>query len=56
MLLLRPGTDAALALALMHAICAERRFDAAFVERHTVGFEALSGQCAPVHFSQWPPA
>jgi anaerobic selenocysteine-containing dehydrogenase len=41
-LLLRPGTDAALALALMHVICAERLFDAAFVERHTLGFAALA--------------
>ena len=41
-LLLRPGSDAALALALMHVICAERLFDAAFVEQHTVGFAALA--------------
>jgi len=41
-LLLRPGTDAALALALMHVICTERLFDAAFVEKHTVGFAALA--------------
>jgi len=40
-LLLRPGSDAALALALIHVICAERLFDAAFVDRHTLGFEAL---------------
>src|SRR5215470_6781141 len=41
-LLLRPGTDAALALALMHVIYAERLFDAAFVEKYTVGFERLA--------------
>jgi anaerobic selenocysteine-containing dehydrogenase len=41
-LLLRPGTDAALALALMHVICAERLFDATFVAQHTVGFAALA--------------
>lgn len=41
-MLLRPGTDAALALALMHVICAEQWFDAAFVAAHTVGFEALA--------------
>lgn len=40
-LIVRPGTDAALALALLHVICAERLHDAAFVARHTVGFEAL---------------
>ncbi|MGE5666044.1 MAG: molybdopterin-containing oxidoreductase family protein [Betaproteobacteria bacterium] len=41
-LLLRPGTDAALALALMHVVCAEGLFDAAFIDQHTVGFEALA--------------
>jgi anaerobic selenocysteine-containing dehydrogenase len=41
-MLLRPGTDAALALALMHVICAEHLFDAGFVAAHTVGFEALA--------------
>jgi len=40
--IIRPGTDAALALALMHVICAERLFDAAFVEKHTVGFDRLA--------------
>ena len=30
-LLIRPGTDTALALAMMHVICAEQRHDAAFV-------------------------
>ncbi len=41
-LILRPGSDTALALAMMHVICAERRHDAAFVARHTVGFEQLA--------------
>ena len=40
-LILKPGTDTALALALMHVICAERLHDAKFVEKHTVGFDAL---------------
>ncbi len=39
---LRPGTDAALALALMHVIIGEGRHDRDFVARHTVGFEALA--------------
>ncbi|MDH5330357.1 MAG: molybdopterin-dependent oxidoreductase, partial [Aquincola sp.] len=43
-LLIRPGTDTALALALMHVICKERRHDAAFVEQHTVGFDQLAAQ------------
>lgn len=41
-LILRPGTDTALALALMHVICAEGLHDADFVARHTLGFEALA--------------
>lgn len=41
-MLLRPGTDASLALALMHVICAEQLFDAEFVAAHTVGFAALA--------------
>ena len=40
-LIIRPGTDTALALAMMHVICAEQRYDAAFVARHTVGFDRL---------------
>jgi anaerobic selenocysteine-containing dehydrogenase len=40
-LLVRPGTDTALALATLHVICAEGLHDAAFVERHTVGFGPL---------------
>jgi anaerobic selenocysteine-containing dehydrogenase len=42
-----PGTDAALALGMMHVIVAERLYDADYVERHTFGFtqlrERLSG-------------
>jgi anaerobic selenocysteine-containing dehydrogenase len=41
-LLLRPGSDAALALAVMHVIVTEKLYDAAFVGSHTVGFEELS--------------
>ncbi len=40
-LAVRPGTDAALALAMMHVIINEDRHDADYVARHTVGFEAL---------------
>jgi anaerobic selenocysteine-containing dehydrogenase len=41
-LIIRPGSDTALALALMHVICAERRHDASFVAKHTLGFEQLA--------------
>lgn len=50
-LIVRPGTDTALALALMHVICAEGLHDAGFVVRHTVGFEALAA-----HLRDFTPA
>jgi anaerobic selenocysteine-containing dehydrogenase len=50
-LIIRPGTDTALALAMMHVICAEQRYDAAFVARHTVGFDQLVA-----HLNTYTPA
>ncbi len=41
-LIIRPGTDTALALAMMHVICAGQLHDAAFVARHTIGFGQLA--------------
>src|SRR5688572_9293684 len=38
---LRPGTDAALALGMMHVLIAEDLVDHDYVERHTLGYEAL---------------
>ena len=38
----RPGSDAALALAMMHVVINEELYDADYVARYTVGFEALS--------------
>ena len=46
-LLIRPGSDAALALAVMHVIVTEKLYDAAFVGAHTVGFEELSSHVLP---------
>ena len=45
-----PGTDAALALGLMHVIVAEGLHDAEYVERHAVGFEELRGR-----LEEYPP-
>src|SRR5207249_4159606 len=47
---IRPGTDAALALGMMHVIVAEGLHDREFVARHTVGFEALAD-----HLDRHPP-
>jgi anaerobic selenocysteine-containing dehydrogenase len=41
-LIIRPGSDAALALAMAHVICSEKRHDAGFVAKHTVGFDQLA--------------
>lgn len=54
-LLVRPGTDAALALGMMHVIVTERLYDAAFVDAHTVGFDALAAHVAK-HDVAWAAA
>jgi anaerobic selenocysteine-containing dehydrogenase len=41
-LMVRPGTDAALALAVMHVVVAEGRVDRGYVERATLGFDRLA--------------
>lgn len=43
----RPGTDGALAIALIHTLIAEGLVDREYVTRHTVGFEALAARAAP---------
>jgi anaerobic selenocysteine-containing dehydrogenase len=45
-----PGTDAALALGMMHVIVHERLHDADYVEKHTVGFDRLSAR-----LEEYPP-
>src|SRR5262245_46963339 len=47
-LLIRPGSDAALALAIMHVIVTEKLYGAAFVGAHTTGFEELSTHILPI--------
>jgi len=39
---LKPGTDAALALGMMHVIIKEGLIDKGFIGRHTIGFEQLA--------------
>src|SRR5213595_214533 len=50
-LMVRPGTDAALALAVMHVLVAEERVDRAYLARATTGFERLAAHVRP-----WTPA
>jgi anaerobic selenocysteine-containing dehydrogenase len=49
--IIRPGTDAALALGLMHVIAGEQRHDPAFVREHTIGFDQLAA-----HVKEYTPA
>ena len=46
-MVIRPGSDAALALAVMHVIIGEELFDADFVAEHTVGFKELAQHVRP---------
>jgi len=53
---INPGTDAALALSMMHVIINENLHDAAYVERYTVGFEQLREKVQeypPERVSKW---
>ncbi|MFC1633810.1 molybdopterin-dependent oxidoreductase [Planctomycetota bacterium] len=49
---IRPGTDAALALAMIHAIINENIYDKPFVEKWTVGFERLKAHVT-TYTPQW---
>ena len=50
-LMVRPGTDAALALAVMHVLIAENRLDRDYIARATLGFSELAA-----HVQAWSPA
>jgi anaerobic selenocysteine-containing dehydrogenase len=45
-LALLPGTDAALALGIMHVLIAEDRIDHDYISAYTLGFDALRGRVA----------
>jgi anaerobic selenocysteine-containing dehydrogenase len=47
---LLPGTDAALALGMMHVLIAEDLLDRDYIESHTLGFDALKARAA-----EWTP-
>src|SRR5579871_1214518 len=47
---IHPGSDTALALAMMHVIIGENLYDADYVERYTAGFPELRGRVR-----QWTP-
>lgn len=50
-LMLKPGSDAALALAMMHVLLAEDMVDRGFIREHTLGYNRLAARAR-----EWPPA
>lgn len=53
---INPGTDAALALGMMHLIIAENLYDADYVAHHTIGFDQLREKVKeypPEKVAQW---
>ncbi|HEX6503408.1 MAG TPA: molybdopterin-dependent oxidoreductase [Terriglobales bacterium] len=53
---IHPGTDVALALALMHVIIGEGLYDANYVAKHTLGFEQLAAKVKeypPERVAKW---
>ena len=53
---INPGTDAALALGMIHVIFRENLHDAEYLERHTVGFDQLRAKAqeySPERVSAW---
>ena len=47
---LLPGTDAALAFGMMHVLIDEARIDRDYIDRHTLGYDALAERVR-----EWPP-
>jgi anaerobic selenocysteine-containing dehydrogenase len=53
---IHPGSDAALALGLMHVIIGERLYDADYIERYTAGFDELARKVEefpPARVAEW---
>ena len=50
---LLPGTDGALALAMMHVLIAENLVDQEYIQRHTIGYEALRKRVQEKYSPQW---
>lgn len=53
---INPGTDAALALGMMHVIINENLYDAQYVTQHTIGFDQLRAKVQdypPARVAQW---
>lgn len=48
---IQPGTDAALALAIMHVLVRDDLLDHDYIKRYTLGFDALAARVV-----EWPPA
>ena len=43
----KPGTDAALALGMMHLIVKKKKHDVAFLKKHTSGYEGFLKEVLP---------
>jgi len=53
---INPGTDAALALGMMHVIINQNLYDADYVQQHTIGFDELRAKVqdySPACVSKW---
>src|SRR3954451_22425364 len=50
---LLPGTDGALALGMMHVLIAEDLVDHDYIEKYTVGYEALRSRVLETYSAEW---